>query len=168
MPDYGSWEELCEAAQKKCYDILKNDVAPVAEEIVRNHIQDDIYDAISPYTGQKYRPIPNGWVNGTTYQRRHVLEGSVYSSLLEDKPIEEGEDPFVLLVTSNATASDPVVTGYEFNNSEPGAFLNLLETGHMGIWRHGFPRPAIGNAQNEIDRSSAIRNAIQSGLDKYI
>lgn len=150
MPDYSSWEELCDAAQKRCNDILKRDVAPVAKEIVKRHIKHDIYDVYTPKT--------NGWVDGTTYQRRHVLDGSVYSTFVDDDEI---------MVTSNATASKAVVPGYSFHNRRPGSFLKLLETGRMGIWRGGFPRPAIGNAQKEIDRSSAIRNAIQSGLDRY-
>lgn len=150
MPDYGSWEELCDAAQKKCHDVLKRDVAPVAKEIVKKHIQRDIYDV--------YTPTPHGWVNGTTYQRRHVLNSSVYCEFVNDDEI---------MVTSRATASKSVVPGYSFHNRRPGSFLKLLETGRMGIWRNGFPRPAIGNAQKEIDHSSAIRNAIQSGLDRY-
>lgn len=150
MPDYGSWEELCEAAQKKCHDILRRDVSPIAKEIVKKHIQHDIYDA--------YTPIPNGWVGGKTYQRRHILSGSVYSTFIHDDEI---------MVTSNATASKSVVPGYSFHNRRPGSFLKLLETGRMGIWRGGFPRPAIGEAQKEIDSSSEIRNAIQSGLDRY-
>lgn len=150
MPDYDSWEELCEAAQGRCKDILSRDVAPVAIQIVKKHIQKDIYDVYTPITG--------GWVNGTTYSRRHVLEDSVYHTFIHDDEI---------MVTSNATASKSVVKGYSFHNRRPGSFLQLLESGHMGIWRNGFPRPAIGNAQSEIDRSSAIRSAIQSGLERY-
>lgn len=150
MPDYSSWEELCDAAQKKCHDILKRDVAPVAKDIVKKHIQHDIYDA--------YTPIQNGWVGGKTYQRRHILGGSVYYTFIHDDEI---------MVTSNATASKSVVPGYSFHNRRPGSFLKLLETGRMGIWKNGFPRPAIGNAQKEIDKSSAIRDAIRSGLNRY-
>jgi len=150
MPVYDSWEGLCDAVQKKCNDILKRDVAPVAKEIVKKHIQSDIYDVYTPKT--------NAWVGGTTYKRRFVLLGSVYSTFTHEDEI---------MVTSNATASKSVVPGYSFHNRRPGSFLKLLETGNMGIWRGGFPRPAIGNAQKEIDRSSAIRNAIQSGLDRY-
>lgn len=150
MPDYGSWDELCDAAQRKCKDILDRNVAPVAKEIVEKHITEDIYDT--------YTPIPGGWINGTTYSRRHVLDGSVYHSFIHEDEI---------MVTSNATASKSVIKGYSFHNRRPGSFLQLLESGNMGIWRNGFPRPAIGNAQREIDRSSAIRSAIQSGLDKY-
>lgn len=150
MPDYSSWEELCAAAQNKCHEILDRDVAPVARDIVKRHIQHDIYDV--------YTPIPNGWVNGTTYQRRHVLSSSVYHTFVHDDEI---------MVTSNATASKAVVPGYSFHNRRPGSFLKLLETGRMGIWRGGFPRPAIGKAQEEINHSSAIRNAIRSGLDRY-
>lgn len=150
MPTYGDWDELCNAAQERLHNILDREVAPVAKEIVKKHIKSDIYDA--------YTPVPGGWVNGTTYQRRHVLEGAMLHKFIHDDEI---------LVTSNATASKSVVKGYSFHNRRPGSFLQLLESGRMGIWVKGFPRPAIGNAQKEIDRSSAIWNAIQSGLDKY-
>lgn len=150
MPTYGDWDELCNAAQEKLRTILDREVAPAAKEIVKKHIKNDIYDV--------YTPVPGGWVNGTTYQRRHVLEDAMLHKFIHDDEI---------LVTSNATASKSVVKGYSFHNRRPGSFLQLLESGRMGIWVKGFPRPAIGNAQKEIDRSSAIRDAIQSGLDKY-
>lgn len=124
MPDYDSWESLTAAAQDRCKTILEKDVAPIAENILKRHIQSDIYDV--------YTPITNGWVNGQTYQRRHVLENSVYHCFIADDEI---------LITSNAPASKSIVKGYSFHNRRPGSFLKLLETGHMGIWRHGFPRP---------------------------
>ncbi len=147
MPDYDSWETLTAAAQEKCKLILEKDVAPIAKDILKRHIRIDIYDT--------YTPIPNGWVNGQTYKRRHVLDNSVYHSFISDDEI---------LITSNATASKPVIKGYSFHNRRPGSFLKLLETGRMGIWAHGFPRPAVGNAQAEINRSSAIKSAIRAGI----
>lgn len=149
MPEYDSWEALTAAAQEKCKTILTKDVAPIAKEIVKRHIQTDIYDV--------YTPIPNGWVNGTTYRRRYALGKSVYYSLVADDEI---------MITSNAAASKSVIKGYSFHNRRPGSFFKLLETGRMGIWRHGFPRPAISNAQAEIDRSRAVRSAIEDGLKR--
>lgn len=149
MPNYDSWEALTAAAQEKCKTILEKDVSPVAKEILKKHIRSDIYDV--------YTPIPNGWVNGQTYQRRHVLEGSIYHSLIADDEV---------LITSNATASKSVVKGYSFHNRRPGSFLKLLETGNMGIWAHGFPRPAVGKAQLEINKSAAIEAAIRDGIAK--
>lgn len=152
MPDYGSWEELCEAAQGRCKDILNRDVAPVAKDIVKKHIQKDIYDA--------YALIPNGWIGGQTYQRRHVLENSIYHKFTSN----DGDE---IIITSNGRPSDPVVKHSVFDSSVPGAFFLMLEVGDMGFWRKGFPRPAIGNAQKKIDHSPDIRAAIQSGLDRY-
>lgn len=149
MPDYDSWEALTSAAQKKCRTILDKDIAPIAEDILKKYIKSDIYDA--------YTPIPNGWVGGQTYERRHVLDGSVCHSFISDDEI---------LITSNETASKSVVKGYSFHNRRPGSFLKLLETGNMGIWAHGFPRPAVGNAQKEINRSAIVRAAIRSGIAK--
>ena len=97
----------------------------------------------SPQTSTVHTPKPGAWVNGTTYSRRHVLEGSVYSR-------KEGEGRY--LVTSDASASPSVVPGYSFSPRGAGSFLALLESGNMGIWRGGFARPAVGNAQKEVDQ----------------
>lgn len=149
MPEYDTWESLVEAAQQRCANVLTKDVAPIATAILKRHIISDIYGA--------YTPIENGWVNGTTYQRRHVLENSLYHTLIATDEI---------LITSNATTSKSVVKGYSFHNRRLGSFLKLLESGNMGIWRNGFPRPAVSNAQAEIDRSTEIRNSIQRGLNR--
>lgn len=149
MPDYDSWDALVAAAQAKCRTVLGRDVAPVAKDIVRRHIVSDIYGA--------YTPKPGAWVNGSTYARRHVLETEIDHSFLSNEEI---------LITSNANASPSIVPGYGFKNSHPGAFLEMLEVGRMGIWRSGFPRPAISNAQSEINRSREIRSAIQRGLKR--
>lgn len=152
MAMYDDWDSLVVAAEKKVTQILKQDVAPVVEEIVQSHIQSDIYYAYSPH--------PGVWVNGSTYERRHALENSIYSS------ITDGD---TLLVTSTATASPSIINGYSFRNRYPGAFLKMLESGNTGIWRKGFPRPAIGNAQTEIDdnlQSGSISRAIENGIKR--
>lgn len=148
---FSDWESLVSAVDAKATQILQRDVAPVAEDILKKHIKSDIYDV--------YTPKPNGWVNGTTYQRRHVLEQAV-TTIVQDK--------HTILVTSTATASPAVLSGWSFHNRYPGAFLKLLEVGNMGIWRGGFPRPAVTNTQNEIDTSQEIKSAIQNGIQREI
>lgn len=159
MPYYDNWEDLVAAAQDRCAVILEKDVRPVIEEIVLRHIHDDIYSVYKPKIGR--------WVDGTTYERRY--------SLLSKKNLyhEMQDNGKTLMVTSIAKASPSVVKGYSFHNRRPGSFLSLLESGNMGIWAGGFPRPAISNAQREIDKSlssvhSAIGAAIMAGLDKRL
>lgn len=147
MKIYSDWESLVSGAQDACHTILDTDVAPIARDIVKKHIKTDIYDA--------YSPKPNAWVNGTTYQRRNLLTSSVYHKFIKDDEI---------LITSDAPASKSVVKGYSFRNRRSGAFLSLLESGNMGIWRRGFPRPAIKNSQQEINTSDKVDKAIQRGL----
>ena len=132
---YDSWASLEAPIKNECNQIIETEIVPKAEEILRKHIASDIYGA--------YTPKPGAWVNGTTYSRRHVLEGSVYSR-------KEGEGRY--LVTSDASASPSVVPGYSFSPRGAGSFLALLESGNMGIWRGGFARPAVGNAQKEVDQ----------------
>lgn len=152
MSHYEDWDSLIAAAEKNISVILKNDVAPITEEIVKSHIQSDIYYTYTPRAGR--------WVDGNTYQRRHVLEDSINSTF-----VSKG----VLLTTSTATASAPILNGHSFTNRYPGAFLKMLENGNMGIWKSGFPRPVISNAQLEIDNSiqdGAIRHAIENGIKR--
>lgn len=148
---FSDWEELVSAVDAKASKILKQDIAPIAEDILKRHIKSDIYDA--------YTPKENGWVNSTTYQRRHVLEDGI-TTIVQDR--------HTILVTSIATASPAVLSGWSFHNRYPGSFLKLLEVGNMGIWNGGFPRPAVANTQNEIDSSNAIRNAIKSGIKREV
>ena len=148
---FSDWESLVSAVDAKATQILQRYVAPVAEDILKKHIKSDIYDVYTPKT--------NGWVNGTTYQRRHALEQAV-TTIVQDK--------HTILVTSTATASPAVLSGWSFHNRYPGAFLKLLEVGNMGIWRGGFPRPAVTNTQNEIDTSQEIKSAIQNGIQREI
>lgn len=155
MTSYDTWEGLTTAAQQKCVRILDKDIAPVAKEIVRRHILSDIYES--------YTPKENGWVNArgerATYQRRYSLtkRGSVYHKFISKDEI---------IITSNAPASTPIVKGWRFRN-KTGGFLEMLELGDMGIWRGGFPRPAIGNAQKEINKSPQIKALIKAGLNEF-
>lgn len=148
---FSDWESLVSAVDAKATQILQRDVAPIAEDILKKHIKSDIYDV--------YTPKQNGWVNGTTYQRRHVLEQAVTTTV---------QDKHTILVTSTATASPAVLSGWSFHNRYPGSFLKLLEAGNMGIWHGGFPRPAVTNTQNEIDTSQEIKSAIQNGIQREI
>lgn len=142
---------LTDAVQEGLLSVLENDVAPVVEDILQKHIKSDIYDAYSPKEG--------AWVGGTTYKRRHVLEGGIKSSLESDG---------TLLTTSDAVAGQSIVKGYEFSNKYEGAFLQLLESGHMGIWRSGFARPAVSNAQREVENSSKVSRAIRTGIERMM
>ena len=155
MPDFDSFEALTNAIEGSVSDILMNDVAPVAEEILRKHIETDIYGAYIPKNG--------GWFAGkyyeSAYSRRHILESSIQSSM---------EDATSMMVTSTASANQSVVPGYSFSNRYAGAFLQMLENGDMGIWRKGFSRPAVSNAQKEINSSSGIRDAIKNGIQRVI
>ena len=160
---FSDWESLVSAVDAKATQILQRDVAPVAEDILKKHIKSDIYDAYTPKT--------NGWVlkvgttaSGkdkyvrTTYQRRNDLIDAVYSRMM-------GKHTLFITITSSAKVNTPLFG--KFKNHE-GAFLELLESGNMGLWRGGFPRPAVMNTQNEIDTSHEIKSAIQNGIQREI
>lgn len=118
--------------------VLMEYVAPVVEEILRKHIESDIYGAYNP----------------KTYTRSNSLTANVRSMLISDNE---------LLVTSTAVPNTPHVGWY---SSGDGAFLYMLEVGDLGWWRKGFPRPAISNAQREVDSSTAVESAKRNGIKR--
>lgn len=153
-----NWDALVFHTNNAAEKILKEYVAPVAEDILRRHIQTDIYDAYTPKT--------NGWVSSDgkreTYQRRHVLERAVRSVL---------EDDNTLLVTSTARPSPSVVKGHNFINRYDGSFLELIQSGHTGIWKGGFPRPAVRNTEadfKDFDKGKRLGSVIQYGIRREI
>lgn len=153
---YSDWARLTGAISKKAIvQILKKDVAPVAEDILAKRIQIDIYDAYTPKSGGFFA----GKFYTNAYRRRHELEKKIKSYMIDDK---------TLLITSTANASKSLVSGWSFQNRYDGAFLEMLEVGNMGVWRKGFPRPVVRNTQTEIDRSSLIKSAIKKGIKREI
>lgn len=115
------------------------------KNVLYKHIQSDIYD---PYT-----PKPGRWVGGSTYVRRNSLsEGSL---------VAINEPDGTITITSTAVPGAPVGRGSI--RKEPGSLLQLIEGDKHGLWRGGFPRPAVGNAQKEID-SGALMSAIEKAL----
>ena len=115
------------------------------KSVLYRHIQSDIYGA--------YTPKPGGWVGGKTYARRHSLSrGSL---------VAISEPDGTITITSTAVPGAPVGRGSI--SSEPGSLLQLIEGDRHGLWRGGFPRPAVSNAQKEID-SGALMSAIEKAL----
>lgn len=160
MAFHDTWEGLVAEATQYADQILSEDVAPVAEDILRDHIMKDIY--------QKYTPKTNGWVTWTpngglvpaTYRRRYSLLGYIHSKV---------EGGGVLFVTSSAKRQ-PSIMPSSVSRGYPqydGDFLKLLESGHMGLWRGGFARPAVSNAQQEMNNSPRIKTAIMNGISKH-
>lgn len=147
------WDELVEAIEKEIPKILTEDVAPYVWEVLKRHIQTDIYDA--------YTPIEGGWVRGSTYQRRKMLNDDSSEVVLM-----EGKN--TLVVTSGALASTPVVKGYSFDNRYSGSFLELIESGKTGIWKHGFPRPAVARTEAELEHSTEFHAMIDNALERRL
>lgn len=115
------------------------------KNVLYKHIQSDIYGA--------YTPKPGGWVGSSTYVRRNSLsKGSL---------VAINEPDGTITITSTAVPGNPVGRGSI--SSEPGSLLQLIEGDKHGLWRGGFPRPAVGNAQKEID-SGALMSAIEKAL----
>lgn len=159
---FSDWESLVSAVDASVSQILEMDVAPVAEDILKKHIKSDIYDAYTPKTngwvlktGDKTKSGKDKYIR-TTYRRRNDLIDAVYSRM---------QGSHTLFISSSAVADTPL-----FGNSRKyeGAFLQLLESEDMGLWRGGFPRPAVTNAQKEIDASQKIRSAIKRGIQREI
>lgn len=149
MAQYGNWDALARATQKKLNNTLEK-IKPQAVEIVKQHIKDDIYNAYTPKVG--------AWVNGTTYKRRGMLKRV-------SGTISKAES--TLYITNNATPSSPIIKGYSFRPEGSGAFLKMLSVGKMGIFKRGtkFPRPALENAVAEMENSESFHRHIQLCID---
>ena len=148
---FEDFESIVSQANEDGKKILSKSVAPIAKKILKEHIVEDIYNA--------YTPIKGGWVNGTTYKRRRRLMHRVTAGFINDD---------ILLITSTETANKPVVPGYSFDDRYEGAFLEMLGSGHTGIWRNGFARPAVENAQLDVETNPDIEAAIQNGIRTYM
>ena len=151
---YDNWKDLVNAVQEGLNSVLKKDVAPVAKNILSEHIKTDIYDA--------YTPKENGWVKKVrgkqvraTYERRNDLIKEVYAGF---------ENSHTLFVTSGAEANTPVLGKFR---EHTGAFLELLESGNMGLWRGGFPRPAVSRAVADMKTNTKLEAAINDGISSY-
>lgn len=133
-------DDLCAAAidTSSARIVLMEYVAPVVEEILRKHIEMDVYGAYDP----------------KVYTRSNSLTANVRSMLIADDE---------LLVTSTAVPNTPHVG---WHSSGDGSFLYMLEVGNLGWWRKGFPRPAIHNAQREVNSSTAVKAAKRNGIKR--
>lgn len=156
---FDNWESLISGVQEVVPEILEIDAAPKAKHILRTHIGKDIYRA--------YRPKTNGWIgrgeNGkwqkTTYQRRGTLAFDVFAKL---------EDTKTLVVSSKTAPGEAVVPGHTTYGGETGGLLRLLEGSRHGIWRGGFPRPAVKNTIKDFKTNAGLRAAIRNGVKKRI
>lgn len=147
---YNSIEEYIAAVEAALPKVLEEYFAPHIEDVLKKHVQSDIYDAYTPKEG--------GWINGTTYQRRHSLLNTIESQINGN----------VMATTSSASPSPSVRKGSVWGSAD-GAFFDLLASGNMGIWRGGFPRPAVERAQAEIDGEMAfLEGLLQKGLEAIV
>ena len=121
--------------------IIENFVKPVVQEILLSHIQEDIYAAYEP----------------TRYDRAY--------SLLDPANLETEIEGYTLYMTSNAQPHIVWVPGAW--SDQTGGFLALHNIGNMGIWGY-FPRRALSLAQEELDTSKKISEAVQKGFEFYM
>lgn len=148
-----------EVDNKDTQIILEKYVKPVMQKILLEHIREDIYGS-SPSSSYAGRPAR------TPYDKAGLPAPKQYVrsyNLLDAGNIVTELDGNTLYMTSNA--QPPTVWSGSWSATE-GGFLALLEGGDLGVWRKGFPRPALTNAQREVDRSQAIQSAIRKGFEE--
>lgn len=158
-----NFAQLVAEAQARVNTALENEVSAYVKSVLRQHIVSDIYNA--------YHPKSMGWVSPVrtatgawqpaTYQRRYSLLQHITGYLTA---------PGELFVTSTANKS-PSIYRSAIYPSYDGDFLRLLEgtpgmpNNGLGAWQGGFGRPAVTNAQQEINHN--IRPIIQRALSNY-
>ena len=113
-----------------------NYIVPEMETILKKHIDKDIYGAYGP----------------KQYKRRMSLNKDFEAKIIDNNTI---------FVTNNAYPNKPARgRNGAWHAYHDGAFLEMLAGSNLGFWYEGFPRPAVANAQQEIDSSYKIKSAI--------
>lgn len=146
-----SFKMLAKMIDDDLRNVLAGDVARYMEDVLREHIYTDIYGVNEPGEGK--------WVHHQTYQRRYLLPQRVRAFT--------NKQGNIVRVTSTASARNPIFGGSRWGGA--GAFLNMLQEGNMGFLsdhtHYGyFPRPALENAQHEIETSGVIMSMISRTL----
>ena len=150
--------------EKDVQNILLHEVADEMQKILLKHIASDIYGAYTP-TITPHEKIHGyilpGWRDvgeGYQYARRNSLldPGNIYKEIIEGN---------TMFVTSDAKPNQSTV-GSTWVPYGHGAFLEMLGTHPGRMWPIAFARPAIQNAQAEVDTSGAVEAAFERGLKR--
>lgn len=156
--EFSSWEDLVAGVNNALKSVLKKEVQPEVKKIVDKHIQSDIYDTYSP-VGREHGG----------YDRRGALGNSSNTKGY----IESDGDGYTLRVTNEAPPSPSVFQSGSGGGQadrllywiENGCVPNYFNTSKHYAWES--PRPAIENAQAEID-GGALDAVIQNAINKEI
>lgn len=159
------WNGKISAKDFEIPDEIFAAVQKMGEDVLRSHIETDIYGVDQRVENGWCRPVVGGLEGQTesaTYERRHELPSTVYSE-------REGD---VVYVNAYGEANTPLFGYGVFTSVQPGSFLELLERGNLGFltqrtrYAPSFPRPALSNAQAEVD-SKPFKDKIQKLFDDY-
>lgn len=134
-------------------ETLENKIGDQVWKVLKQHIKTDIYDAYNP---------KGNWSFAESTRRKSGGLSDDANKYTEVVKLPNGT--WRLRVTSIADPS-PSVLGWAWVPSI-GGFLQMLEKGDLGFWtrkhsqnmtREGekktFPRPAITNAQDEVNKN---------------
>lgn len=129
MKEFDNIEALETGVQLELENFLRSVIAPEVERILSEHIKNDIYGAYSP----------------VMYKRRGLL--------LSGSNLESTVDGLELFVTDKTPGDTPIASGHTPSGTD---LLKIIETGAQGHgagkWPNAFPRPAVKNAQEEVDK----------------
>ena len=120
-------------------DAALREAAPKVKDILLSHIKSDIYDAYDP----KF------------YERRGALESG-------NNIVWQVTD-HTLVVKDMTPGNTPIGVG---KTPAGNQLIGIIQTGAqgngLGKWKGAFARPAVANAQDELDNSSVIRDALKN------
>lgn len=172
MDNYDNYTDLVDDIKQEYTRRLVDEIKPIVFDILRKHIQTDIYDVYTPRENGwvEYDEAAGKWRRWVTYKRRYGLldTGKEYYT------VEDNSSGNAVSLTLFATIDEqvsPFPRKHAFKYSDHGAFLKLLEVGRLGIFtaaRFGgspFPRPAVSNAQAEIDKDPRIKAIINRAVN---
>lgn len=135
--EFSNMKDLFKYLDNAKTEVLETDVADMAVEKMKEHVQDDVYDVYTP----------------TSYQRTGTLKRNVDSHMLDDDTVEitdiynDYENGVKKNVTKIVTESRGYTWGYHRNLDE--------EIG---------PRPFIDKTRKEIEDEHLATEAMKEGL----
>jgi hypothetical protein len=140
VPNFSNMNDLIKYLQGQVSDSLRRDVSEKVIDVVKDHIQKDVYDAYTPYSTDGITPYYE-----RTYQLlEDVVSDPVYddSIYITDTRSENGKD-----ITEIIETGQGYTWGYRRNlDNEIGS------------------RPFMENAKDEIQRDSIATNALKESL----
>ena len=147
MPTFKSLKDLNKYLQNKLTDGLKTDVARNSIKLMQKHVQEDVYDAYTPYSTDGVTPH---------YERTGKLMDSSVAQMLDDNTLE------VTNIRADQESGRHIVPVIEYGKGYEWGYTRNLDE-EIGA------RPFITKTRKELEEGKAkefVKEALEKRLGK--